>query len=62
MMTYDMTEWACSELDRKTLEREIAKFLRTHKDGAGPLLELLRSVPPDRTEEQHAAARALAVL
>ena len=61
-MNYDTIEgWACSTLDRVTLDREIAKFLRTHKDGAGTLLELLHTVPPDRTEEQHAATRALAV-
>ena len=62
MMTYDMTEWACSELDRKTLDREIASFLRTHKDGAGTLLDLLHTVPPDRTEAEYRATRALAVL
>ena len=48
-MTHDTIEdWSCSSLDRKTLEREIAKFLRTHKDGAGTLLELLHTVPPAR--------------
>ncbi len=62
-MTHDTIEdWSCSSLDRKTLEREIAKFLRTHKDGAGPLLELLRSVPPDRTEGEYRATRALALV
>ena len=55
------TEWSCSELDRKTLDREIASFLRTHRDGAGTLLELLSSVPADRSEEDYRAARALAV-
>jgi hypothetical protein len=60
-MTYDTTEWSCSELDRKTLDREIGRFLRTHRDGAGRLLELLHAVPPDRTEAEHAATRALAV-
>ena len=55
------TELSCSELDRVTLEREIARWLRTHRDGAGILLELLHTVPPDRTEAEHAATRALAV-
>ena len=62
MMTYDTTEWACSELDGKTLDREIAKFLRTHRDGAGTLLELLSSVPADRTEGEYRAPRALALV
>jgi hypothetical protein len=62
MMTYDTTEWACSELDGKTLDREIAKFLRTHRDGAGTLLELLSSVPADRTEGEYRATRALALV
>ena len=61
-MNYDTIEWACSELDRVTLEREIAKFLRTHRDGAGTLLELLSSVPPDRTEGEYRATRALALV
>ena len=56
------TEWSCSELDRVTLEREIASFLRTHRDGAGTLLELLRSMPADRSEDEYRATRALAVL
>jgi hypothetical protein len=62
MMTNDTTEWSCSELDRVTLEREIAKFLRTHRDGAGTLLELLHTVPPDRTEAEYRATRALALV
>ena len=61
-MNYDTIEWACSELDRVTLEREIAKFLRTHRDGAGTLLELLSSVPADRTEGEYRATRALALV
>jgi hypothetical protein len=61
-MNYDTIEgWACSTLDRVTLDREIAKFLRTHRDGAGTLLELLSSVPADRTEAEYRATRALAV-
>ena len=61
MTTNDTIEgWSCSTLDRVTLEREIAKFLRTHRDGAGPLLDLLASVPADRTEAEYRATRALA--
>lgn len=62
MMTNDTTEWACSTLDRVTLEREIARFLRVHRDGAGLLLDLLASVPADRTEAEYAATRALALV
>jgi hypothetical protein len=61
MMTNDTTAWSCSEIDGKTIEREIAKFLRTHKDGAGPLLDLLSTVPADRSEDEYRATRALAL-
>jgi hypothetical protein len=60
-MTPEVTEWSCSDLDRATLEREIATFLRTHTDGAGRLLELLASVPPVRTEAEFRSIRALAL-
>lgn len=60
-MTPEVTEWSCSAIDRATLEREIATFLRTHTDGAGRLLELLESVPPDRTEAEYRAIRAMAL-
>ncbi len=60
-MTPDATEWACSDLDRATLEREITTFLRTHVDGAGRLLDLLASVPPDRSEAEYRSIRALAL-
>ncbi len=60
-MTPDVTEWSCSDLDRATIEREIATFLRTHTDGAGLLLELMASVPPDRSEAEYRAIRAMAL-
>ena len=60
-MTPDATEWACSDLDRITLAREIARFLRTHRDGAARLLELLASVPPSRTEGEYRSIRAMAL-
>ncbi len=54
-------EWFCTALDRATLEREIATFLRTHADGAGRLLELLASIPPDRSEAEYRSIRAMAL-
>ena len=60
-MTPEVTEWSCTALDRATLEREIATFLRTHVDGAGLLLELLASIPPDRSEAEYRAIRAMAL-
>ena len=60
-MTPEVTEWSCSAIDRATLEREIARFLRTHRDGAGRLLELLASIPADRSEAEFRSIRAMAL-
>jgi hypothetical protein len=52
--------WACSIVTESLLNREIAVFLRTHRNGVEQLRELLRSVPADRTEDEYYAARARA--
>jgi hypothetical protein len=44
--------WACSIVTESLLNREIAVFLRTHRNGVEQLRELLRSIPADRTEDE----------
>jgi hypothetical protein len=51
-MTNNTQSWPCNQLDRTVLTSEIGKFLRSHSDGFSKLIELLHSVPPDRTEEE----------
>ena len=51
-------DWGCSIVERVMLERGIAQFLRTHRDGYDHLLAWLDTVPSDRTEAEWQAERA----
>jgi hypothetical protein len=47
----------CSGVTVWALKREIAVFLRTHRNGVEQLREMLRSIPADRTEADFFVAR-----
>ncbi len=55
-------DWPCSVLDRHTILSAIGKFMRTHKSGADRLLELLETIPPDRTEAEYRKLKESAAL
>jgi hypothetical protein len=43
----------CSIVERAMLDKQIATFLRTHRNGHTRLAQLLESVAADRTEEEY---------
>ena len=50
----DISEkWPSSEVGHLILMDVVGKFIRTHQGGMKRLMELLDSVPADRTEEEH---------
>jgi hypothetical protein len=46
-------DWPGSIVQQQGLSDKIGKFLRTHNKGGSRLMELLESIPPDRTEEEY---------
>jgi hypothetical protein len=54
-MNQNIREWPVPLVSRIEIEDEIARFLRTHRGGKGALLQLLSSLPPDRTEDEFAS-------
>jgi hypothetical protein len=51
-MANELNQWPVSLIDKMIIEHEVARFLRTHRDGAKLLLDWLSEVPPDRTEDE----------
>ncbi len=58
----DPDEWPGSIIDTVILRAEIAKFLRTHRDGHELLYRYFESIPQDRTEQEYLQEREQAAV
>jgi hypothetical protein len=56
----DCDNWPGSIVEIVMIKESVGGFLRTHRNGSDILYNLLKSVPPDRTEEQYKIERAQA--
>jgi hypothetical protein len=50
-------DWPGSGVQQQMLIDAVGKFLRTHQEGGQRLMDLMASIPPDRTEEEYRELR-----